>query len=209
MRRPAISWRFAVAAAFCAGACVCAVTAIEAPAAGASTALVGKGQAGSFPWRLRITSRTINGRPGICVSFLWAFGPGQTAGNGVPTCYIPSRPVPTHGRPVWKFTLHLGLGGYNGVIPTATGGSSGLTGLRAVVLLVDARAKRAVTTLADGEVLRTRAIALPRRLRRHVRIAWSIHTVPLGRATGMGLKVTRSVAYNKHGHAVGSYQAPR
>lgn len=197
-----------MAAALCAGACACAVTALAAPAAIASTALVGKGQADSFPWRLRVTSRTINGRPGICVSFLWAFGPGQKIGNGVPTCYIASRAVPTHGHPVWKFTLHLGLGGCNGVIPTATGGSSGLTGLRAVVLLVDARTKRAVTTLADGEVLRTRAIALPRRLRRHVRIAWSIHTVPLGHAAGAGLKVTRSVAYDKRGRVVGSYRPP-
>lgn len=205
MMRSAIRWRFAVAAALAA----CAVAAVAAPAASASTALVGKGQAGSFPWRLRITSRTINDRPGICVSFLWAFAPGQRIANGFPTCYIASRGVPTRGRPMWKFTLHLGLGGYNGVIPTATGGSSGLTGLRAVVLLVDARAKRAVTTLGDGEVLRTRAIALPRRLRRDARVAWSIRTVPLGSATGAGLKVSRSVAYNKRGHAVGSYGAAR
>lgn len=205
MMRSAIRWRFAVAAALAA----CAVAAVAAPAASASTALVGKGQAGSFPWRLRITSRTINDRPGICVSFLWAFAPGQRIANGFPTCYIASRGVPTRGRPIWKFTLHLGLGGYNGVIPTATGGNSGLTGLRAVVLLVDARAKRAVTTLGDGEVLRTRAIALPRRLRRDARVAWSIRTVPLGGATGAGLKVSRSVAYNKRGHAVGSYGAAR
>ena len=117
--------------------------------------------------------------------------------------------MPTHGRPEWRFTLHLGLGGYNGVIPTASGGSAGLSGLRAVVLLVDPRAKRTVTKLASGEVLRTRAIALPRRLRRHARIAWSIHTVPLGRATGVGLKVSSSIAYDKRGRVVGSYRPPR
>ncbi len=192
-------------------ACACVVTAVAAavaaPAAIASTALVAKGQAGSFPWRLRITSRTINSRPGICVSFLSAFAPGQRIANGAPTCYIAGRAVVTHGRPVWRFTLHLG-GGYEGVIPTASAGSSGLAGLRAVVLLVDARARRAVTTLGDGELLRTPAHALPRRLRRHARVAWSVRTVPLGSTTGTGLTVSRSVAYSKGGHAVGFYRAP-
>jgi len=190
-------------------AAVAVAAAVAAPAAMASTALVAKGQAGSFPWRLRITSRTINDRPGICVSFLWASAPGQKVGNGAPTCYIAGRAVATHGRPVWRFTLHLGVGGYQGVIPTASSGSSGLAGLRAVVLLVDARAQRAVTTLGDGEVLRTPAHALPHRLRRHARVAWSVHTVPLGSSTGAGLTVNRSVAYDRRGHAVGSYKAPR
>ena len=65
-----------------------------------------------------------------------------------------------------------------------------------------------VDGLADGEVLRTRAIALPHRLRRHARITWSIRTVPLGNAAGAGLKVSSSIAYDKGGRAVGSYQAP-
>ena len=192
-------------------ACLCvigALAAVSAPTANATTALVGKGQAGNFPWRLRITSRTINDRPSICVSFLWALAPGRRIAHGFPTCYVAGRAVPTHGRPIWRFTLHLGLGGYHGVIPTTGGGSAGLTGIRAVVLLLDVRAKRAVTKLADGEVLRTRAIALPHRLRRHARIAWSIRTVPLGRAAGAGLKVSSSIAYDKGGRAVGSYQAP-
>ena len=94
------------------------------------------------------------------------------------------------------------------MIPTASSGSSGLAGLRAVVLLVDARATRAVTTLGDGEVLGTPAHALPHRLRRHARVAWSVRTVPLGSTTGAGLTVSRSVAYSKGGHAVGSYQGP-
>ena len=192
-----------------AGAVAAVAAAVVAPAAIAGTALVAKGQAGSFPWRLRITSRTINSRPGICVSFLWALAPGQKIGNGAPTCYIAGRAVVTHGRPVWRFTLHLGVGGYQGVIPTASAGSAGLGGLRAVVLLVDARARRAVTTLGNGEVLRTPAHALAQRLRRNVRVAWSVRTVPLGSTTGAGLTVSRSVAYDKRGHAVGSYKAPR
>jgi hypothetical protein len=167
------------------------------------------GRAGSFPWRLRITSRTINGRPGICVSFRWASRPGQKIGSGSQTCYIAARAVATHHSPVWRFSLHLGVGGYHGIIPTASSGSSGLAGLRAVVLVVDARAKRVVTTLDDGEVLRAPAHALPRRLRRQARVAWSVSTVPLASATGAGLTVRRSVAYDKRGHAVGSYEAPR
>jgi hypothetical protein len=170
---------------------------------------VAKGQAGNFPWRLRITSRTINGRPALCVSFLWALAPGENIGHGSPTCYIAATPVATRSHPAWRFTLHLGVGGYHGIIPTVSSGSSGLTGLRAVVLLVDARARRAVTTLADGEVLRTPAHALPRRLRRHARVAWSVRTVPLARTKGAGLTVRRSVAYGRRGHAVGSYEAPR
>lgn len=197
-----IRWRCAALGAL--AACACAWAVAVSPA-NASTALVGKGRAGSFPWRLRITSRTINGRPGICVSFRWASRPGQPVANGAPTCYIAARAVTTHHRPVWRFTLHLGTGGYHGIIPTASSGSSGLAALRAIVLLVDGRAKRVVTTLADGEVLRTPAHALPRRLRRHARVAWSVRTVPLATATGAGLTVRRSVAYAKGGHAVGSY----
>ena len=108
-------------------ACACAVAAVAAavaaPAAIASTALVAKGQAGSFPWRLRITSRTINGRPGICVSFLWAFAPGQRIANGAPTCYIASRGGGHPRAPdVEDSRLHLGLGGYERGDPHGDGG---------------------------------------------------------------------------------------
>jgi hypothetical protein len=94
------------------------------------------------------------------------------------------------------------------VIPTVSSGGAGLSGLRAVILLVDPRAQRAVTTLRDGEVLRARAHSLPRRLRRRAGIAWSIQAVSLARATGAAIEVRHAVAYDGHGRAVGSYRPP-
>jgi hypothetical protein len=180
-----------------------------APSAIASTALVARGRTGAFPWRLRVTSKTIQARPTICVSFLWALGPGQPIGNGFPTCVTAAKAHNTSNGLVWSFDLHVGIGGFDGVIPETSAGASGSSGLRAVILLVDPRASRAVATLGDREVLRMRTQALPRTLHRRARIAWAIQNVGLARTTGSAIDIRHAVAYDKHGHVVGSYRPPR
>jgi hypothetical protein len=95
-------------------AAVAIACALVAASATASTALVARGRAGSLPWHLRVTSRTINARPGICVSFMWALRPGQKIGNGASTCYIAAKGLPTGGLPTWTFTLQLGAAATTG-----------------------------------------------------------------------------------------------
>ena len=55
---------------------------------------ISQGYAGSLPWTLTVSTRNISAGtthvPGLCVTFLWAWGPGQAIGNGFPTCIAPA-----------------------------------------------------------------------------------------------------------------------
>jgi hypothetical protein len=51
--------------------------------------------------------------------------------------------------------------------------------------------------------------ALPRKLHRSARIAWTIQSVPPARITGNAITIRHAVAYDKHGRVVGNYRPPR
>jgi hypothetical protein len=72
-----------------------------------------------------------------------------------------------------------------------------------VVLLVDPRARTAVATMRDGEVLRLRTVGLPRSLRRDARVAWSV-TAASGGSPALTFRRVR--AYDSRGRVVGSYR---
>jgi hypothetical protein len=179
------------------------------PSAIASTALLARGQTGGFPWSLRVSSKTLQSQPAICVTFLWAWGPGQPIGNGGPDCVAAAKTHSTGSGLVWSFDLRAVAEGWDGVIPDVAAGAMGPSeGVRGVFLIVDLRASRAVATLQDREVLHMRTHSLPRELHRPARIAWAIQPVNRAHARGSATTVRHAVAYDKRGHVVGRFPPP-
>lgn len=170
-----------------------------AVALGKSVLLAG-GQAGSFPWKLTVSSRAIGSEklPGICVSFLWAWGPGQPVGNGFPTCIAPARGDVTPHGVRWSFDLHAA--GFHGVVPMASGSAGSIRG---IVMLVDPRATRVVVKLRDGEALRLRTHRLPAGLHRAARIAWAV--TGASPSSGSAMRFHNARAYDRRGQLVGHY----
>ncbi|HWF75230.1 MAG TPA: hypothetical protein VG186_17925 [Solirubrobacteraceae bacterium] len=175
--------------------------AFMASTAGASSDQLAHGQAGPYPWQLTASSTVIGKQriPGVCVAFLWAWGVGQPIGNGAPACVAPASGHYTGGGHIrWSFNLHAGH--MHGVEPSGSGSPGSIRGL---VFLVDPRATKAVATMSDGEVLSLRTVALPRRLHRAARIAWSVTTG--GSSSPSALHFSRVLAYDRHGRVVGRY----
>jgi hypothetical protein len=161
---------------------------------------ISQGHAGSLPWTLTVSTRNINAGtthvPGLCVTFLWAWGPGQAIGNGFPTCIAPAIGKATPQGTQWTFDLDVA--GYHGVAPFGYGG----TGIRGLVVVAVPEARRVQATLTDGEVLRLQAHPLPAQLRRPAAIAWAVTHNPHQRS----VKFRSVVAYDAHGRVVGHYK---
>jgi hypothetical protein len=172
--------------------------AAAAPATGATR--ISQGHAGSLPWTLTVSTRNISAGtthvPGLCVTFLWAWGPGQAIGNGFPTCIAPAIGKVTSQGTQWTFDLDVA--GYHGVAPFGYGG----TGIRGLVVLAVPEARKVQATLTDGEVLQLQAHPLPAQLHRPAAIAWAVTHNPHQRS----IKFRSVVAYDAHGHAVGHYK---
>lgn len=182
------------------GAIAIALLAAVPAVAFGSSVLVARGQAGAYPWKLTVSSWVIGPDkiPGVCMSFLWAWGPGQAIGNGFPVCIAPAIGHETPHGERWSFDLHAA--GYHGVYPVVSGGSGGIRGL---VMLVDPRAATVVATLRDGEVIRVRTHALPSRLDRAARIAWAV--TGASPSSAAALQVRTVFAYAAHHRLVGHY----
>jgi hypothetical protein len=188
----------------CVVAALCLPLASPASAAAPPTMSI-QGQLGAYPWQLSFSAKPLGPRrlPGMCISFLWAFAPGETPSQGFPQCVatVTGRVTP-HGVH-WIFNLHSG--GYQGVYLDGSAGGAGTTGVRCFAFLLDPRTVRVTISLVDHEVLRARSHALPARFHRAARVAWIIDSVRLGDPTALEPRTV--TAYDRLGQVVGRENA--
>jgi hypothetical protein len=164
---------------------------------------VASGQTGGYPWTLAVSTTTLGSAkiPGICVTFLWAWAPGQPVGNGFPTCVAPARGRPGRHGVRWSFDLHGG--GYHGAVPLQSGGGSSATWIRSIVVLVDPRARSVDAALSDGETLRMKTRALPHGVRRAARLAWIVDSPTRAAAANATVRSLRGL--DRHGRVVARF----
>jgi hypothetical protein len=190
-----------------AGLAVGAAAVVLALPADAGTLTLKDGTVGGLPWKL--TARASSTRagstrlPSLCMSFLFAWGRGQSTGNGPTFCVAPARGTTTAGPP-WLFDTATTP--YNGLGPpgvTRIGHS-----VRSILFLADPRTSRVVAWLADRERLRIPARPVPGSLRRPAKFALSV-TAHAPSSDGAA-NVVRAVAYDARGNVVGrmSKKAP-
>ncbi len=127
-----------------------------------------------LPWTLTVSGAEIGSDhvPGTCVTFLFAWGPGQKIGNGFPYCIAPASGLVTSHGTQWSFNLDAA--GFDGVVPYATGG----TGIGGIVVLAVPQARSIRAVFADGEVVALEAHPLPVRAHRAAAIAYRVTIDP-------------------------------
>jgi hypothetical protein len=153
-----------------------------------------------MPWEVTVAADTINSdEPGLCFAFM--FGAGY--GDGGTNCVAPDVGHSAKGPP---WTFDPAAQPYDGLSPPAITRSAG--GMRAMLFLVAAQARRVVVRLSDGEVLRLSPIPLPRRLHRAGAIAVALRF--RGASLPPMVGVESGLAYGAEGNVVGRYshQAP-
>lgn len=163
------------------------VPGVQVPIAGNRHAL--------FPWTLKVSGADIGPAhaPGICVTFLFAWGPGQKLGTGFPDCIAPaSGQVTPHGT---KWSFNLDSAGFHGVWTYGTQGS----GPDALIILAVPQARSIRAVMGDGQVIEMRAHPLPAKVHRAATIAYLVKINP----RRFSSTFRSAVAYDAHGAVVG------